>query len=133
MVAWVVFNVAPELLVFERGQGSELLSEAARFLQVNWPEWIPPYLLGSALTAWALSPLQVPDQSTLQVAASAFGPSFSFTLLGLHLLLGAPTWLVLPQTALLLAITHTFMLFRAQLYRRLADSSRRSRAWDRRR
>ncbi len=129
-VATLVFNPVPEMVYQERSQSFALLGDALRFMQHNWPEWLGAQLLGAAFLAlWAWLVLGgAPDPAAGLDLIQSFGPWFGFIRVG-GIALGGLTGGGILGAVVILVFTHFFLLFRGHLYRRLAGSSRRSRAW----
>ena len=128
-VATLVFNPVPEMVYQERTQSIALLGDALRFMQHNWPEWLGAQLLGAAfLVGWGWLVFGGLDPLLGLQLVESFGPWFGFVHTGsmalTSLRLGG-----FVGAALILLFTHFFLLFRGHLYRRLAGSSRRARAW----
>lgn len=130
-IAAIVFNTAPEALYQDRTQSTQLLGDAMRFMQPNWPEWLGAHLLAAAaLIGWGYALTGVIDNSWLLDVAQLFGPFFGFLFAGLHALrLGGVGLAGVLSAFGLFAFVHFFMLFRGHLYRRLRTSNRRGRAW----
>lgn len=148
IVATLVFNPVPEMIYQERSRSLELLGEAAKFMQRNWPEWIGAHILPAALlTAWGMLFMGGGWLEQSLTLFSTFGPFFGFidtALLPFGVAGGflrmaeqvrstdvfsAFNPLQLIGAILLIPLLHFVMLFRGFLYRRLRGSSRRSRAW----
>lgn len=129
LVATLVFNAVPEMVYQEDSESLGLLADAMRFMQQNWPEWIGAQVIGGLLmVGWAFAfhgALALPLALSL---IQMFGPFFGFVHVGGLALLDG-TVLSFAGAAVLLAFTHFFLLFRGHLYKRLAGSSRRGRAW----
>jgi hypothetical protein len=128
-IATLVFNPAPEMIYQERTQSWPLLEDAARFMQHNWPEWLLAHVpVAAALALWGWLTFGALSLSTTLQLTQLFGPFFGFV--GVGDLVRArldPTGVA---SGLLLVLgVHGFMLFRGHLYKRLRQSSRRSRAW----
>lgn len=131
--ATILFNPVPEIIYQQRsGRGMEVLQDAAKFMQTNWPEWLGPHVAAAGVLAlWGLLVGGGGVSITLFLELfGMFGPWFGF--------LSAPTTalsllsmdpIAIAAAVLLLLFVHGFMLFRGVLYQRLASSSRRSRAW----
>lgn len=134
-LAALVFNPAPEMVYQERSQSLELLGDAARFMRSNWPEWLFPQLvLIAAFAVLFAVPLGIGGGLTgALTAVELLGPFFGFTDAGSSLwpvaMLGP---LGIGYAVVMMALIHYAMLFRGQLYKRLRNSSRRSRAWQQR-
>lgn len=128
-VATLVFNPVPEMVYQERVQSIALLGDALKFMQHNWPEWLGAQLLGAAfLAAWGWLVHGGLDPGVVLDLFESFGPWFGFVHTGSAILVRPSVPNVLGAAAILL-FTHFFLLFRGHLYRRLAGSSRRARAW----
>jgi len=129
LVASLVFNSVPEMVYQEDAESIGLLGDAMRFMQQNWPEWLGAQIIGGLLlVAWAFAfhgALALPLALSL---IQMFGPFFGFVQVGgMALLDNTPK--AYAGAVVLLAFTHFFLLFRGHLYKRLARSSRRGRAW----
>ncbi len=129
--ATILFNPAPELIYQSRQSSLELLKDATRFMQTNWPEWLLLHVAGAAaLTLWAWLAVGHLDLTIGVQLTELFGPFFGF--------IRAPTiaWSVLGPSvsgiasfAGMLLFVHYFMVLRGVLYAKLSTSSRRSRTW----
>lgn len=130
-LAAIAFNPAPEALYQDRTQSVQLLGDALRFMQHNWPEWLAPHLVAvGVLMAWGWAVTGVLHQTWWVEVVQTFGPFCGFITPGtLALRLGG----VGPAGVLsffgVLLFVHAFMLFRGHLYRRLRSTSRRGRSW----
>lgn len=128
LVAAVAFNPTPEI-VTRGGRSTDALMDAAKFMLENWPEWLIAHLPTVGLLAgWAWL-AGLPIVPSLLTLLPGFGPSFDFIEVG-GLLTG---WSGAPWIAVLVLIVHATMTMRAHLFRALASSSRRGRAWQSRR
>ena len=128
----IAFNPAPEMVTQERVTGTDLLSEAFRFVRANAPEWLLPQV-GATLVAGLIDVALEGGSFGLDHAMTVlmtFGPFFGFISAGAFAerLTGASPGAVLAGLVSLVFV-HAFMLFRAILYKRLRSSSRRGRAW----
>ncbi|MBN1337547.1 MAG: hypothetical protein JXB39_16460 [Deltaproteobacteria bacterium] len=121
--AWIAFNPAPEVVYQGSSRSLALLVDAGRFVLDNWVEWyLPQVVLGAGL--WLLAP-----HLSLQSHAALFGPFFGFVQAA-QALGAAPGFLGgLVEALLLVGGVHVVMVFRGELYRALAHSSRRTRTW----
>jgi hypothetical protein len=129
IVATLAFNPIPEMVYEEDGESLQLLGDALRFMQQNWPEWVAAQLLGGLLLfAWGAAFHGAVALPLAFQLLQMFGPFFGFVNVGAYALLDA-TPRAFGGSVVLLAFTHFFLLFRGHLYRRLAGSSRRGRAW----
>lgn len=128
----IAFNPAPEMITTERVQGTDLLGDAFRFVRANGPEWLLPQL-GATLIAGLIGAViegRGFGLDQLIDVLMTFGPFFGFIRAGAFAggLAGASLSGVVAGIASLVFV-HSFMLFRAILYKRLRGSSRRGRAW----
>jgi len=132
--ASLLFNPVPEMIYQGRSQSVELLQDAAGFMQHNGPEWLLMHLgFTGALVAGMVALGLAADPALIITMLQLFGPFFGFLQApaGVVMSLGlSPLGFVV--AAVLFALTHVVMLFRGHLYKRLAGSSRRSRAWQQR-
>lgn len=128
--ATVAFNPAPEMLYQERSRSLELLGDAARFMQNNWPEWLGAHVLIGLLAAGLLYLAQghVGASEVISIL-QLFGPFFAFVTVGAMFLGQLTDPMGLAAGVGLLALVQFTMCFRGALYARLRRSSRRSRAW----
>lgn len=131
LLASIIFNPAPELIYQGRTRGLDLLGDAMRFMQNNWPEWLGAHLGAAAvMTGWLWLSTGAIDIGGGTELVRMFGPFFGF--LGASgvafALISAGAIGAISAVAFLL-FTHAFMLFRGHLYRELSTSSRRSRQW----
>ncbi len=127
-VAAVLFNPVPEMVYQGRYEGGlNILGDALGFMQRNWPEWLAalvvvtlPYLgfWAALFGGWSIE-LGI-------LAAQTFGPFFGFVEGGAGLPMVGP---IAAWSLVLAPVVHFVMLFRGQLYKRLAHSNRRQRAW----
>ncbi|MBN2798224.1 MAG: hypothetical protein JXX28_03690 [Deltaproteobacteria bacterium] len=132
LIAGVVFNPVPELIYLGRSRSLELLADAARFVQDNWPEWIAVHLIGAGVAGGALWLLVGPAMGAAYGVwlLQLFGPWFGFISSGTLVLGLAGQGPVGILTGVLVAVAiHAWMLFRGHLFLRLSRSSRRTRAW----
>ncbi|MFT4627222.1 MAG: hypothetical protein ACI8PZ_005903 [Myxococcota bacterium] len=130
-IAAIIFNPAPELIYQSRSSSLELLGDAARFMQSNWPEWLGLHLMAFVgLSLWCLLAFGSWSAEFGLFAVQMFGPWFGFVLAGAYAwgALG-PTPLGVASALGLLAFVHWFMLVRGHVYRRLSSSTRRGRVW----
>jgi hypothetical protein len=132
-VACVAFNPVPEMIYQDRSDsGLVTLGDAARYMQENWIEWIPPHLL-ALLVLTAFLPISgggLPGIDDITVFVQTFGPFFGFVN-AFGLVFGDTSVVGLVFGLVMLGFVHAFMLFRGRLYAHLRGSSRRSRAWKR--
>jgi len=129
-VCALLFNPVPEMIYQEQGRSLGLLSDALRFMQENWPEWLGAQILGAAfLGGWAWLVFGGPPNLELILnLVQAFGPWFGFIQVGSYALASLAIGGFI-GAVVILAFTHFFMLFRGHLYKRMRTSSRRGRAW----
>jgi hypothetical protein len=132
--ASLLFNPAPELIYLGRSQSMELLMEAASFMQRQGPEWLLMHLSITGGLVGLLAAVGMAAEPALLVAMiQVFGPFFGFLTAPASMLGVAGTSATgLALVAVVFALTHLVMLFRGHLYKRLASTSRRSRAWEQR-
>jgi len=130
-IAALLFNPAPEALYQDRTQSVQLLGDALRFMQHNWPEWLAPHLVAvGVLLGWGWALTGVVRPTWWIDVVQTFGPFFEFIQPGrLALRLGGLGAAGILSFLGLLLFVHAFMLFRGHLYRRLRSSSRRGRTW----
>jgi hypothetical protein len=117
----VFFNVVPELLYQGGSRSFGLLMDSARFITKNWTSWFFPNLLFAALALLPTGLLWVEHPGELLLLFNRI-----FSLSGPWLLVqGVPLWL-LPAPLLFL---HFVMVYRGVLFKELAHSNPRLRAF----
>ena len=135
LVIAVVLNSLAEAVYISRRQGLDALSHAASFMRSNWIEWLITWLLplipacGAGIGYFALMlatsepllPALLPAGVLLRTVLG-FAPARMF-------FSGDLGFLALGGTVLVTVLTNWLMLFRADLYKWLDTSSRRSRAF----
>ena len=117
----VFFNAVPELLYQGDSRSFGLLMDSARFISRHWAAWFLPNLLFAAVAALPTGALSVSHPGNLLLLFkdifSVSGPLLLFR--------GIPLWL-LPLPMLFL---HFVMVYRGVLYKELAHSNPRLRAF----
>ena len=128
-VAALAFNPVPEVIYQGRMEsGWDIAMESLNFMQRNFPEWVFANLLIAApagLAVYAQTGLL--DAQLLFAVSEFFSPFFGFVNPS-NLVQG----LLRPSLAFALVFVpgiHFALLFRGQMYKRLAHSNRRKRAW----
>lgn len=123
-------NPIPELIVHDRAEAMAMPGKAFAFMRDNWPEWLFVHGLAFAATAGLLAAVAPFGTALLFFVVEIFSPWMGFMGLGsIGLALAGMGPVGVALAAGLLAGSHAGMLFRSFLYKRLARSSRRSRAW----
>lgn len=129
-IANLLFNPAPEMIYQDRTQSLDLLKRAVTFMQHNWPEWLGAHAVAwGALAAWAWALNGSLSEALVLRLARLFGPFFEFLSGGVLMLSLDPGLPGLLSFLGMFAFAHAFMVFRGFLYKELAGSSRRGRAW----
>lgn len=126
----LLFNPAPEMVYQEQKEPLDLIGDALRFMQSNWPEWLAGHVLLFGVLGALLFPIMGEPVSAVVYLAGLYGPWFGFLGIGpagLVLLTAGPLGWAL--SAFLFVGSHVVMTFRGVLYRKLARSNRRGRAW----
>lgn len=123
-------NPIPEMIVHDRSEAMAMPGRALAFMRDNWPEWLAVHGVVFALLGGALMLVSPISAMLLPFVVEIFSPWMGFMglgSLGVALLpLGVPG---VAMAVIVLVGSHGVMLFRSALYKRLARSSRRSRAW----
>jgi len=128
-VAALAFNPIPEIVYQGRMEsGMDIAGEALNFMQRNFPEWIVAnVLIALPVAGFLFLQTGVADATVLLGVSEFFSPFFGFVnpsnlLLAVFSPFTAPILLFAPAI-------HFALLFRGQMYKRLAHSNRRKRAW----
>ncbi|MDX2024464.1 MAG: hypothetical protein SF187_29750 [Deltaproteobacteria bacterium] len=121
LVIAVFFNVVPELLYQGSTRSFALLMESGRFITKNWMSWFPPNLLFAAVALAPQGMLWVDHPGELLLlfnrVFSTSGPLLLFA--------RVPLWLM----PLPLLFLHFVMVYRGVLFKELAHSNPRLRAF----
>lgn len=71
VVAYILFNVVPELIYQSHESGAGLIAASYRFIGANWIEWFPPNVLAAVVILWVVHVVErLPLPTTVDMVAA---------------------------------------------------------------
>lgn len=128
LVIAVLFNTLPEAIYLVRGGTLELFGESYNFIKENFLEWLAPWLLLLSPLLFLSGPTAFLNGLILLSTANPIQVLQSAIMIGGRLLV-PPYIFFFPLAAL---IAYFILVFRGNLFKILAGTSRRSRAYQER-